>query len=86
MTPLAALLEDEPLDEGRGAAGLPAWAALGGEKVGGVAGLAVAVEVSGEGLAADAVEGVEVLDEAELGMLLGLDEVVLGDEESPLWT
>ncbi len=69
---LAALFEDEPHDEGGSAAGLPAWAALGGKEGVGVAGLAVAVVVLGEGLAADAVEGVEVLDEAELGALLAL--------------
>ena len=29
-------------------------------------------------------EGVEVLGDAEMGMLVGFDELALGDEEAPL--
>ena len=81
---LAALGEDELLDEGEGAAGPPARPALGGEERAVVAGEEAAVVARGEGLAVDAVEGVEVLGEAELGALFGFDEFVLGDEEAPL--
>ena len=42
------------------------------------------VVVLGKGLTAGAVEGVEVLGEAETRMLPGLDQLVLMDEEPPL--
>ena len=64
-----ALVDDLLLDVGQGAAGLPPGTPLTGEEgvVGG--GEEEPVVVLGEGLTASAVEGVEVLGEAETGML-----------------
>ena len=79
-----ALVDDLLLNVGQGAAGLPPGTPLTGEEgvVGG--GEEEPVVVLGEGLTASAVEGVEVLGEAETGMLPCLDQLILMDEEPPL--
>ena len=72
------------LDEGQSAAAFPPGAPLLGQQ-GLVAVLTpVAVVILGKGLAAGPMELVEVLDETELRMLLGLDQFVLADEEPKL--
>ena len=79
-----ALVDDLLLDEGDGAAALPSGAPLTGEEGGVGGGEEEPVVVLGEGLTCSAVEGVEVLGEAETGMLPGLDQLVFLYEEPPL--
>ena len=81
---LAPLLQHLLLDVGDRAAALPLGASLARQERLSVPGLAVAVVVLGKGLAVRPVVGVEVLEEAELVMALGLDQFVLPDQEPVL--
>ena len=65
-------------------AALPLGSSLARQERLSVPGLAVAVVVLGEVLPVRPVVGVEVLEEAELVMALGLDQFVLPDQEPVL--
>ena len=81
---LAPLLQHLLLDVGNRAAALPLGASLARQERLSVPGLAVAIVVLGKGLPVRPVVGVEVLEEAELVMALGLDQFVLPDQEPVL--
>ena len=81
---LAALLQHFLLDVGQGAPALPLGTPLARQQGVVAAQLKKTVVVLGEGLTAGTMERIEVLQEAELGMLLGLDQFVFRDEEAPL--